>query len=428
MGKASSRKKIARRSPRVRVQRKMLTTWNLTVTGVVLVGLLLIAVSRNDDDLYGTPAGLVGPSADAQDHWHAAYGVNLCGIWQPLIPEYESSVGIHSHGDGLIHMHPFDDRGAFENATVEHFLDPPQGEGLAGAPDTPLRYEFNPGQIKAKGDGLVIVGTEGDTPIETTTYPTVPPTTVPTATATTATATVPATATATTAAGATTTTADGESLGASIDGHARVHAQAASTSTTGAATTATTTAGTGATTATTAAGTPVTTPTTAATTEIKDSATFTNGDECPNLGGREGTLRWAVAVYEPSLQGYSQGPVEQEGDPARYVAKNHEVVTIAFLPDDVPLGVPPSAAAALQGNFVNPVDGGEAGTVVTTPTLPLPGETTVPGETTIPADPTATTAGGSTTPSGATTAPAGAASTTRAAGTTTTARPTTTTA
>jgi hypothetical protein len=38
------------------------------------------------------------------DHIHAALGVYVCGQPQPVLPAFEA--GVHSHGDGLMHMHP----------------------------------------------------------------------------------------------------------------------------------------------------------------------------------------------------------------------------------------------------------------------------------------------------------------------------------
>lgn len=42
------------------------------------------------------------------DHWHAAYGVFICDRYlAPLSDTTEDRLGIHTHGDGLIHIHPF---------------------------------------------------------------------------------------------------------------------------------------------------------------------------------------------------------------------------------------------------------------------------------------------------------------------------------
>lgn len=63
------------------------------------------------------------------DHWHAALGVNVCGQWLPPAPPFEQranqagvTAGIHSHGDGLIHLHPFASDEA-DDASVGRFVD-----------------------------------------------------------------------------------------------------------------------------------------------------------------------------------------------------------------------------------------------------------------------------------------------------------------
>jgi hypothetical protein len=62
------------------------------------------------------------------DHWHAALGVNVCGQWLPPAPQFEQranqagvTAGIHSHGDGLIHLHPFASDEA-DDASVGRFV------------------------------------------------------------------------------------------------------------------------------------------------------------------------------------------------------------------------------------------------------------------------------------------------------------------
>jgi plastocyanin len=39
------------------------------------------------------------------DHWHATYSVFICGQRQPNFPTWEG--GVHTHADGVIHIHPF---------------------------------------------------------------------------------------------------------------------------------------------------------------------------------------------------------------------------------------------------------------------------------------------------------------------------------
>jgi hypothetical protein len=65
----------------------------------------------------------------AGDHWHAALGVNVCGQWLPPAPQFEGrasnpgiQAGIHSHGDGLIHLHPFASDETGDDATVGRFM------------------------------------------------------------------------------------------------------------------------------------------------------------------------------------------------------------------------------------------------------------------------------------------------------------------
>jgi len=47
------------------------------------------------------------------DHWHSVYGVWDCtandgaGDWVPKFGSTLDDWGIHSHGDGIIHIHPF---------------------------------------------------------------------------------------------------------------------------------------------------------------------------------------------------------------------------------------------------------------------------------------------------------------------------------
>jgi hypothetical protein len=76
-----------------------------------------------------TPVG-IGPTQF--DHWHAALGVNDCGRWVPnwLWPPGASDTGgpgragsglyagLHSHGDGLIHIEPFTSNEMGSHATL----------------------------------------------------------------------------------------------------------------------------------------------------------------------------------------------------------------------------------------------------------------------------------------------------------------------
>ena len=117
MGKAS------RTKGRAKVKAKRSGTGFVAGVVVILVfGVALIALARNDHSA-GNAAARKGPGAKIGDHWHAAIGVNICGAWQPNLAQYEPSpnTGVHSHGDGYIHLHPYSAAGAGRNATVGLF-------------------------------------------------------------------------------------------------------------------------------------------------------------------------------------------------------------------------------------------------------------------------------------------------------------------
>ncbi len=116
MGKASSSKKVARAArvggssgPK---QRKL--GFPVAIVAIVVLGVALIAFARADY----TSAAATAPIAN-QDHWHTAYGVYVCDAFQaPLVDAGEDTTGIHTHGDGIIHIHPFRASAAGKNATL----------------------------------------------------------------------------------------------------------------------------------------------------------------------------------------------------------------------------------------------------------------------------------------------------------------------
>jgi hypothetical protein len=134
---ARSRNKHSRAALRARARRPRRTgssRWfSLTIVLVVLVG--VVGVTLASGVLDRDDASAVGPqppSADnpSGDHWHAAFAVNICGEWLTDPPEFETaagnsnvSTGVHTHGDGFIHIHPRFGSEAGENATLGKFLD-----------------------------------------------------------------------------------------------------------------------------------------------------------------------------------------------------------------------------------------------------------------------------------------------------------------
>ncbi|MEX1194281.1 MAG: cupredoxin domain-containing protein [Dehalococcoidia bacterium] len=70
------------------------------VVGIIIVvfGILgLLFVTRS----------ATGAPRQGSDHWHAPYTYYVCGEKQPPAPTWEFT-GVHTHGDGIVHIHPFD--------------------------------------------------------------------------------------------------------------------------------------------------------------------------------------------------------------------------------------------------------------------------------------------------------------------------------
>jgi hypothetical protein len=161
MGKASRKKR-----PVHAKARKSNFGFTLVVVFLVVVGVTGIALSRGGGD----PAEAAGVKIG--DHWHAAVGVNLCGTWQANTAPYESASGIHSHGDGFIHMHPFSSAGAGKNAKVGLFFS--QADEKISASELKIgdeRYkdgdvcenlEKKPGRVRWSVNGEEKTGNPGD--------------------------------------------------------------------------------------------------------------------------------------------------------------------------------------------------------------------------------------------------------------------------
>jgi hypothetical protein len=101
--------------------------WILSTIVIAVVGTLLVVLSYNDRQ----DEAAVGPVAN-KDHWHAYLGVNICGTWEPPVPQFEGrdgsmnpspQAGIHSHADYLIHDHPYASDEAGKKATLGRYLE-----------------------------------------------------------------------------------------------------------------------------------------------------------------------------------------------------------------------------------------------------------------------------------------------------------------
>jgi hypothetical protein len=73
--------------------------WRLLAVLLVALAGSVVAVQLDDDGVAGT-----APGPRIGDHWHAAYAVFICGQRQPNFALWEG--GVHTHDDGIIHVHP----------------------------------------------------------------------------------------------------------------------------------------------------------------------------------------------------------------------------------------------------------------------------------------------------------------------------------
>lgn len=88
----------------------------LTVGLVMLLGVVLVGLARQSREPPAAPR--VG-----EDHWHSAYGVYDCNRFlDPFTSQYDPH-GIHSHQDGVIHIHPFNSSAAGVKARLGVFLE-----------------------------------------------------------------------------------------------------------------------------------------------------------------------------------------------------------------------------------------------------------------------------------------------------------------
>lgn len=165
MGKASSNKKVKRAAKagggRARAAGERNLVFPSSLALVVILGIILVVYARDARQAEALEAPLAN-----QDHWHSSYGIYVCDEFVADLPEFVApqNGGNHTHGDGLVHIHPFATSRAGENATLVNWLDD-AGEALgtdARLTDdelaVPLGETYTEGESECEGlDGDPIV-------------------------------------------------------------------------------------------------------------------------------------------------------------------------------------------------------------------------------------------------------------------------------
>ena len=166
MGRASSSKKVARAASTgggrtARGSRPL--GWYAAIAVVTILGVAGIVLSRAEyrQELAAGADG-TAPVAN-QDHWHAAYGIYACDEFLPALTDERDPKGIHSHADGIIHIHPFVRSAAGRNATLAVFADATGLELSVDRIEVPGGETYEAGEDKCGGkDAIVQVKVNGD--------------------------------------------------------------------------------------------------------------------------------------------------------------------------------------------------------------------------------------------------------------------------
>ncbi|MEP7111873.1 MAG: hypothetical protein ABI862_01285 [Ilumatobacteraceae bacterium] len=144
MAPSSSAKKVARLASRGKGKKVRFqggSIFPIAVALVVALGLLAIVYGRQSRPSDGTGVPRVNDGSNADAHWHAAFGIYICDTFQPkttgtkeetgidadgqsvLLNDKFRVLGVHSHGDGIIHYHPYSTKASGNRAKLGVYLD-----------------------------------------------------------------------------------------------------------------------------------------------------------------------------------------------------------------------------------------------------------------------------------------------------------------
>lgn len=100
--------------------------FGVAIVVIIALGMGIVLFARDKNGGGGdnsTPPRANLQDGEPSDHWHAAFAVNVCGKEISPLQDGPTDVqGIHTHGDGLVHIHPFTRSAAGERATLSKFF------------------------------------------------------------------------------------------------------------------------------------------------------------------------------------------------------------------------------------------------------------------------------------------------------------------
>ena len=105
---------------------------------VVILGLSLVSWSRVTREASAAPR--VG------DHWHSIYDIYVCDTYRAKILNENDPNGIHTHADGLLHIHPFNSEASGEKANIGEFV------GSYGGFINDTSLQLDTGEIITEGE------------------------------------------------------------------------------------------------------------------------------------------------------------------------------------------------------------------------------------------------------------------------------------
>ncbi|MBW3555905.1 MAG: hypothetical protein KY454_03095 [Actinobacteria bacterium] len=130
---------------------------------VVALGVAGIVTSRQQRHSELASSKDLAPPAVGRDHWHAAYGIYLCNEFAPAPTDDRDPKGIHTHGDGVIHIHPTVRSAAGANATLGVYADAIRMRLTDDEIRLPGGKSYKEGSTKCDGKaGIVQVRVDGD--------------------------------------------------------------------------------------------------------------------------------------------------------------------------------------------------------------------------------------------------------------------------